>query len=136
MDSCFKTDQRPYQCICGCDIKVGVWIAFIFSAIAAAFQWIELLTLFNIWTILFATMETVFAVSCLMGLLKEQEQQWRTIVFYISVIDAIVTVVIALFIIIFTGFNFGVIIIYAIAFTLSLFWIYMFYFWMKELNEN
>ena len=136
MDSCFKTDTRPYQCICGCDIKVGVWIAFIFSTIAAAFQWIEILSLFNLWTLLFAIMETVFAVSCLMGLLKEQEQQWRTIVFYISVIDAIVTAVIALFVIIFTGFIFGVIIIYAISLTLSLFWIYMFYFWMKELNEN
>ena len=136
MDSCFKTHQRPYQCICGCEIKVGVWIALIFSTIIAVLEWIGLFSAFSIWTLLFASIETVFAVSCVMGLLNEQEQQWRTILFYISAADMAFTAVIAIFVIIFTGFFLGTIIVYAISLTLSLFWTTMFYMWMKELNEN
>ena len=115
---------------------MGVWIALIFSTIIAVLEWLALFSAFNIWTLLFASIETVFAVSCIMGLLKEQEQQWRTILFYISAADMALTVVVAFFVIIFTGFFLGTIIIYAISITLSFFWTTMFYMWMKELNEN
>ena len=137
MDSCFKTHQRPYQCICGCDIKVGVWISLIFSTISAIYQWIaffgpasEFLFLIS------AILQTTFAVCCLLALMKEQEQQWRTILFYMSLIDLIALVVIALITIIAYGFFLGTIIVSGIVLAFDMFWTYMFYFWMKELNEN
>lgn len=79
---------------------------------------------------------------CILALIKEQEQQWRTILFYVSLIDTIALIALAAInsIIVIFAVGFGpflvTLIIYALTCLISAFWTYMFYYWMKELNES
>lgn len=142
MDGCFKTDSRPYTCCCNIEIKVGVIVMAIFATVIALFQWISVLGFFNIYSFIFAVLYTVYAGCICLSLLKPAEQKWRTILYYVSIVELISTTVLAILVFIFALLSLAIgaaivsLIIYAVAILLNIFFCYMFYHWMKELEHE